>query len=233
LPGPGPSPASRLRRLLLGAAAGAALLPGAAFGQALASLIVEQAGPATRMQIVYPEDAGGSLTATAEVMAGAVLVARLSEAVSLDTAAIVERSGGIVAMASWPTFQPSGFVRGLTQAQSFRLFESKTAPMLNRATQITYGPGSTFKPFVALAAVKEGLATLGGYYDCPAEYVHPGDESGTVFHNWDGTGAGSLSIAQGLKVSCDTQYNKWGSDFYFQDARTNDQELQRRVKQWG
>ncbi len=99
MPGPGPSPASRLRGLLLGAAAGAALLPGAAFGQAPASLVVEQAGPATRMQIVYPEDAGGSLTATAEVMAGAVLVARLSEAVSLDTAAIVERSGGIVAMA--------------------------------------------------------------------------------------------------------------------------------------
>ena len=58
--------------------------------------------------------------------------------------------------------------------------------MLNRATQITYAPGSTFKPFVALAAVKEGLASLGGYYDCPAEYVHPGDESGAIFHNWDG-----------------------------------------------
>src|SRR5688572_13646637 len=141
--------------------------------------------------------------------------------------------GGIVAMASWPTFQPSWFVKGLTEAQRFQLFESEDAPMLNRATQITYGPGSTFKPFVALAAVKEGLATLGGYYDCPAEYVHPGDESGTVFHNWDGQGGGSLSIGQGLKVSCDTQYYKWGSDFYFLDARTNGQELQRRMKQWG
>jgi len=142
-------------------------------------------------------------------------------------------TGGIVAMASWPTFRPSWFVRGLTEWQRFQLFESKQAPMLNRATQITYGPGSTFKPFVALATLKEGLATLGGYYDCPAEYVHPNDESGTVFHNWDGVGAGSLSISQGLKVSCDTQYYKWGSDFYFKDARTNEQELQRRVKQWG
>ena len=127
-------------------------------------------------------------------------------------------TGGIVAMASWPTFPPSWFVRGLTEGQRFLLFESKQAPMLNRATQITYGPGSTFKPFVALAALKEGLATLGGYYDCPAEYVHPGDESGTVFHNWDGHSSGALSIAQGLKVSCDTQYYKWGSDFYFLDA---------------
>ena len=142
-------------------------------------------------------------------------------------------TGGIVAMASWPTFPPSWFVRGLTEGQRFQLFESNQAPMLNRATQITYGPGSTFKPFVALAALKEGRATLGGYYDCPAEYVHPGDESGTVFHNWDGKAGGSLSIAQGLKVSCDTQYYQWGSDFYFLDAQTNEQELQRRVKQWG
>ena len=176
----------------------------------------ELAAGIQRARSVYDESSGRNLIANA----GAAIV-------------IDPRTGGIVAMASWPTFRPSWFVRGLTQAQRFQLFESKTAPMLNRATQITYGPGSTFKPFVALAALKEGLATLGGYYDCPAEYVHPGDESGTIFHNWDGTGAGSLSIAQGLEVSCDTQYNKWGSDFYFRDARTNNQELQRRVKQWG
>jgi penicillin-binding protein 2 len=176
----------------------------------------ELAAGIQRTRTVYDESSGRNLDANA----GAVVV------IDPDT-------GGIVAMASWPTFQPSWFVRGLTEAQRFQLFESTRAPMLNRATQITYGPGSTFKPFVALAALKEGIASMGGYYDCPAEYVHPGDESGTIFHNWDGTGAGSLSISQGLKVSCDTQYYKWGSDFYFKDARTNKQELQRRVKQWG
>jgi penicillin-binding protein 2 len=159
---------------------------------------------------------------------GTNLVANAGSVVVIDP-----NTGGIVAMASWPTFPPSWFVRGLTEGQRILLFESDQAPMLNRATQITYGPGSTFKPFVALAALKEGRATLGGYYDCPAEYVHPGDESGTVFHNWDGHSSGTLSIAQGLKVSCDTQYYQWGSDFYFLDAQTNKQELQRRVRQWG
>jgi penicillin-binding protein 2 len=169
-----------------------------------------------RARTVVDDSTGTNLAANA----GAVVV-------------IDPNTGGIVAMASWPTFRPSWFVRGLTEGQRFALFESKLAPMLNRATQITYGPGSTFKPFVALAALKEGEATLGSYFDCPAEYVHPGDESGTVFHNWDGHSSGSLSIAQGLKVSCDTQYYRWGSDFYFKDAQTNKQELQRRVKQWG
>jgi penicillin-binding protein 2 len=110
---------------------------------------------------------------------------------------------------------------------------SEASPSLNRATQITYAPGSTFKPFVALAAVKEGIASLSSYYDCPAEYTHPNDTSSTIFHNWDGTGAGVLSIADGLRVSCDTQYYAWGSGFYFRDAETGRQELQTRMRQWG
>ena len=143
------------------------------------------------------------------------------------------KTGGVVAMASWPSFQPGWYVRGLSDEQARYLNESKAAPALNRATQITYAPGSTFKPFVALAAVKEGIAHLGGYYDCPATYVHPSDESDTVFTNWNGQSGGILTIAQGLKVSCDSQYYRWGSQFYFKDADTNQQELQRRVRQWG
>jgi penicillin-binding protein 2 len=159
---------------------------------------------------------------------GKNLVANAGAVVVLDP-----DTGGIVAMASWPTYHPSWFVRGLTATQRFLLFQSSQAPMLNRATQITYAPGSTFKPFVALAAVKEGIASLGGYYDCPAEYVHEGDESGTVFENWDGQSGGVLSIAEGLKVSCDSQYYAWGSEFWRLDTMTNDQELQRRMRQWG
>jgi penicillin-binding protein 2 len=142
-------------------------------------------------------------------------------------------TGGVVAMASWPTFHPGWYVQGLSPAQERYLNESQAAPVLNRATQITYAPGSTFKPFVALAAIKEGIANKYQAYDCPAEYVHPNDESGTVFHNWNGQSGGVLSIAEGLKVSCDSQYYAWGSAFYFKDAQTNKEELQHRVRQWG
>jgi penicillin-binding protein 2 len=143
------------------------------------------------------------------------------------------KTGGIVAMASWPSFNPGWYVRGLSDKQAAYLNESKAAPALNRATQITYAPGSTFKPFVALTAIKEEIAEIGGYYDCPAEYVHPGDESGTVFTNWNSQAGGVLTIAEGLKVSCDSQYYAWGSRFYYKDAQTNRQELQRGVRQWG
>jgi penicillin-binding protein 2 len=128
------------------------------------------------------------------------------------------KTGEIKALASWPTFDPSWFVKGLSQKQSAFLFQNPAGPTLDRATQLAYAPGSTFKPFVALSAVQSGLASLGGYYACPATYTFPGDQSGTVFHNWSSTSLGSLSIAQALKVSCDTVFYGFGADFYNQYA---------------
>ena len=168
---------------------------------------------------VFDESSGKNLAANA----GAVVV--------LDP-----KTGGIVAMASWPTYPPLVVRAGAHgRPQRFLLFQSAQAPMLNRATQITYAPGSTFKPFVALAAVKEGIASLGGYYDCPAEYVHEGDESGTVFHNWDGQSSGALSIAarsQGLVRHA--VLRSWGSRLLLprRGTRTS-RSSSARVRQWG
>ena len=176
----------------------------------------ELAAGLERARGVFDDDTGRYLAANA----GSVVV------LDADT-------GGIVAMASSPTFQPRWYVRGLTPVQERYLLQSESAPSLSRATQITYAPGSTFKPFVALAAVKEGIANLYSRYQCPSEYVHPGDESGTVFHNWSEQVGGYLTIAEGLKVSCDTQYYAWGSEFYRMAVRTNEEPLQRDVRRWG
>lgn len=146
-------------------------------------------------------------------------------------------NGAIKAMASWPTFDPSWFVKGVTRRQSTYLFDSKNAtPLLNRATQLTYAPGSTFKPFILLSAVQDGLASLGGYYPCPPTYVYPGDTT-TVFHNWSATDLGSLSVTEALKVSCDTIFYKFGADYYdqykqyqFADSALT---LQRDLRQFG
>jgi penicillin-binding protein 2 len=122
--------------------------------------------------------------------------------------------GGVRAIASWPTYDPSWFVEGLTDRQARYLFESREAPSLNRATQQIYAPGSTFKPFIALSALRNDIASLSGYYACPSQYVYPGDRSETVFHNWSGSDYGSLSVAEALKVSCDTVFYQFGADFY-------------------
>jgi penicillin-binding protein 2 len=122
-------------------------------------------------------------------------------------------TGAVKALASWPSFDPSWFVRGISAKQAAYLFTSASSPTVNRATQLTYAPGSTFKPFIALSAVQNGVANLGSYYPCPPEYVYPGDTT-TVFHNWSTANLGSISIANALKISCDTVFYGFGADYY-------------------
>jgi penicillin-binding protein 2 len=125
------------------------------------------------------------------------------------------QTGAIKAMASLPSYDPRWLVQGLTKGQANYLYKSAAAPSLNRAIQLGYVPGSTFKPITALAALKEGFATLGGYYPCDATYTHPGDTSGTVFHNWTTANLGTMSLAKAISISCDTVFDRFGSDFYF------------------
>ena len=82
--------------------------------------------------------------------------------------------------------------------------------------QQNYKPGSTFKPIVALTAVKEGVASLsGGSYDCPAELHGAGRQiRDASYDNWSTTDLGYMSIAHALQVSCDTVFDKFGDDFW-------------------
>ena len=124
------------------------------------------------------------------------------------------RTGGIKALASWPTFDPTWFVQVPTKAQLEKLYGDRSgSPMLDRATQLSFAPGSTFKPFIALAAQQHGIANFGSYYSCPPEYVYPGDTT-TVFHNWTTANLGTISVESALQRSCDTVFYQWGADFY-------------------
>ncbi|HEX2267632.1 MAG TPA: penicillin-binding transpeptidase domain-containing protein, partial [Actinomycetota bacterium] len=100
------------------------------------------------------------------------------------------RNGQILALASSPGYDPEIFANGLTTAELRALSDpASQSPLVNRATQGLYPAGSTFKPFVAGAALREGLATMDGRYDCPGAWQVPTD-AGRVFHNWDLRGRG-------------------------------------------
>jgi penicillin-binding protein 2 len=123
-------------------------------------------------------------------------------------------TGAIKALVSWPTFDPSWFVQIPTKRQLETLYgDHSGSPMLDRATQLSFAPGSTFKPFIALAAQQHGIANFSSYYPCPPEYVYPGDTT-TVFHNWTTANLGTISVESALKISCDTVFYQWGADFY-------------------
>jgi penicillin-binding protein 2 len=163
---------------------------------------------------------------------GSYLRANAGVVVVLDA-----NSGGVVAMASNPNYDPRWYVQGLTPEQSQYLNNSKRAPLENRAMQLSYLPGSSFKPITALAAMKEGYATETGLYPCESTYTKPGDKSGTEFHNWTTANLGSMTIAEALRVSCDTVFDAFGARFYDDYVQhqlsDNADHLERDLHEWG
>lgn len=134
------------------------------------------------------------------------------------------RNGQVLAMASFPTYEPSVFLGGLTAAERAPLEdEANNFPQLNRVIQGKYPAGSTFKPFIAAGALKRKMATLDGHYGCPAEFIVPQDESGTVFHNWNPVNQGFITLAHSLVISCDTVYYQFGYEYYVRYVRSGKQ----------
>lgn len=128
-------------------------------------------------------------------------------------------NGDILAMASWPVFNPNIFVPEIS-AEDFKKLESDPEnPLLPRAYRSAYPPGSTFKVFVGLAALQSGTISLHDTFDCPAAL----NVGNVTFHNWKKNGAGSLNFHEALEQSCDTWFyqvgirtgGKWITDMAF------------------
>jgi penicillin-binding protein 2 len=130
------------------------------------------------------------------------------------------RNGQILAMASSPSFDPRIFEDGLS-TQEYKRLTAPAAhnPLFNRAIQAEYPPGSTFKPFVALSALRRGIASPGGYYDCPSAFHVPGDPN-TVFQNWNPLNMGPIPLNEALTISCDTVFYGFGWQYWLDYARS-------------
>jgi penicillin-binding protein 2 len=141
--------------------------------------------------------------------------------------------GHVLAMASYPTYDPRVFQGGLTQREFDALRRpSANYPLSNRAIAGQYPAGSAFKPFVAAAAIKAGFARPDGFYPCPAEFVVPGDTSGTVFHNWKDADSGVISFSEALIQSCDTVFYNWGLRFW-NERQSRGDVFQHQIRRWG
>ncbi|MEX0833084.1 MAG: penicillin-binding protein 2 [Actinomycetota bacterium] len=122
------------------------------------------------------------------------------------------KDGSLLAIASLPTFDPGVYVGGLTETEKRQLY-TREKPEFSRALSGEYPPGSTFKPFIGLAALHEGLASENSAFPCAPSYRVPGDRT-TVFNNWTTQDLGSMNIAAALIESCDTVFYHFGYEFW-------------------
>ena len=125
-------------------------------------------------------------------------------------------NGQVFAMASRPAYDPKLFVHGFTEREYHRRFERpKTGlPLLNRAIQGSYPPGSTYKPFIAVSAMHRALRSRSGSYDCPSSWIVPGDPLENVWHNWSRFDQLPMTMARALVESCDTVFYPIGYDYW-------------------
>jgi penicillin-binding protein 2 len=133
------------------------------------------------------------------------------------------KNGRVYALASYPTYDPNIWEKGLTVAQAKAMYsESTYVPALSRPLQGLFAPASTFKAFSIFAAVKAGY-NLNTTYDCPGKYKVGNRE----FTNYESRALGRISMKTGIAASCDTlwykiAYSEWLKDGGLSPKNPND-----------
>jgi penicillin-binding protein 2 len=118
------------------------------------------------------------------------------------------RDGSIIAMVSKPVFDPNEFSRGISFARWKQLNSNGAFPLLNRAIQSSYPPGSTFKVVTMLAGLEKGLVKAGSHeaQGCSGGYFFGGRRFGC----WKHEGHGNLDLVSALQFSCDVFFYQLG-----------------------
>jgi penicillin-binding protein 2 len=151
-----------------------------------------------------------------KALAAAVQRARASGFRGDSGAAIVLeiKTGRVLAMASYPTYDPTIWQKGLTVKQAQDLFsEAKGVPALSRPLQGLFAPASTFKAISVVAAADAGYS-LNTSYNCPA-FVEIGTRT---FKNFGSVGAGRIPLDLGLAISCDSLWYQMAYDEWVRDG---------------
>jgi penicillin-binding protein 2 len=122
--------------------------------------------------------------------------------------ALDPKTGEVLAFVSKPTFDPNLFVEGIDSENWQALNESPDKPLLNRALRGTYPPGSTYKPFMALAALETGTRRPEQTISDPGFFMFGNHR----FRDDKEGGHGTVNMYQSIVQSCDTYYYVLAND---------------------
>jgi len=119
-------------------------------------------------------------------------------------------TGRVVAMASQPTYDPEVWVGGISDDELARLYsEAAGTPLLGRATQGQFAPGSTWKPFMTAGALTNGYST-DTRLDCSSSFT----VGNRAFKNYESGAYGSIGFDKALEVSCNTFFYRIGYAYW-------------------
>jgi penicillin-binding protein 2 len=185
---------------------------------ALEKVVVNSAGDVIGTRETRPEQPGQDLVLSLDVnvqkAAEDALKAGIETGDGQAGAVTVmdPETGGVVAMASWPTYDPSILADGITTKEFATLNDPERPAFFNRALQGERAPGSTFKVVTAGAALANDIVGPFDTIECPGAAVYPpsGVPGSVTFHNWTSAYNGFIGFPKSLEISCDTFYYELG-----------------------
>ena len=121
---------------------------------------------------------------------------------------VMKTNGEILALVSDPSFNPNNFSLGLTEELWKELSSQKSKVFINKVYQEHYSPGSVLKPFIALAALQEGLIKKETLINSPSTFLM----GKRVFHDHNPYGYGKINIATAIERSANTFFYQIGNE---------------------
>jgi penicillin-binding protein 2 len=144
---------------------------------------------------------GADLVTTIDIGLQQFAQQRLSAEASASAVVMDVVNGDILAMAATPSYDPALFYRGISSQDWQALNSDIHRPLTNKTISDEYAPGSTFKPMVALAALKAGIGSDFSAF-CPGFYRF----GPITLHCWKKEGHGRMDMVRGLQHSCDVYF---------------------------
>lgn len=166
--------------------------------------LYDSEGELRHQEVVRPPKAGGTLVLSINLGMQRLAREQLEKSGRPGAFVAVDAdTGDILAMVSHPSFDPNLFEGGISTANFAALSEGKDAPLFDRAVTGAYPPGSTFKPFVALAGMDSG--TISGVR---TQFTGPSGlmVDGRYFKNWSAQSFGPMDVRYALVSSCNTWF---------------------------
>mgnify|MGYP001828533894 FL=1 len=164
---------------------------------------IDAAGHIIRILETQPPSTGEDIQLHFDIELQKVAFEALGEH-SGSVVAIDVKTGGVLAMASKPSFDANLFVNGISFKDYNALRDDGGNPLFNRAINGSYPPGSTIKPFIGLAGLETGTVNHRQTIYCPGHYKIK--NAGRTFRDWKRTGHGTIDLEKSIEQSCDVYY---------------------------
>lgn len=167
------------------------------------NVLYEADGTKTKEEVLSRPQPGYNVVTSIDLEMQQLCEELLAERVKRGAMVIMDvRNGDIMAMASYPAFDPNLFIPAITQENYATLVNDPAKPLFPRAFRASYPAASTFKVVSALGFLESGYITPNDLYPCPNAW----SVGNLVMRNWNKNGEGSMNVVGAITRSCNTWF---------------------------